>query len=63
MYVFRVDHLALDNQLVYSSLKRTMFPCAQYSLVAYSSLFTVEVARSYPIHFSRLTVVVLPTVR
>ena len=30
MYVFRDDHLALDNQLIYSTLKKTTAPIPSF---------------------------------
>lgn len=38
MYVFKVDHLVLDNHFVYPSLGKT-FSHSQNSLDAYSSLW------------------------
>lgn len=49
-YVFRIDHLVLDNL-------RDHF-CSQFSLVVCSSLHRAEALRSFPAHSDTSTVVV-----
>lgn len=51
MYVFRADHLAVDNQLMYSTLEKTTSPALQLYSVAYSSLCRVETHLVWDAHW------------
>lgn len=55
MYVFRVDHLTLDNQLLCSSLEKATSPTPQLSSISYGFLCRVESCVLFPTHFSICT--------
>jgi hypothetical protein len=59
IYYFRVDHLLFDNQLVCSSLGKTICPAFKFPLLPYILCAELMPCEHLPIHFGMFLVVLV----